>query len=125
MRPPRRAKPRPPLRIRLVSSHRRLARVRRGLAPAAAAPHAPVTLRPPPSPRHPRLAAASRPSLDASRHRGGVNASAYLPHTCLGRSGIPPAHTSLGPPPQVPLAKIEDFGAHQNQYYPLEISYFK
>jgi len=25
----------------------------------------------------------------------------------------------------VPLAKIEDFGAHQNQYYPLEISYFK
>ena len=25
----------------------------------------------------------------------------------------------------VPLGKIEDFGAHQNQYYPLEISYFK
>ena len=25
----------------------------------------------------------------------------------------------------VPLAKIEDFGAHQNQYYQLDISYFK
>ena len=25
----------------------------------------------------------------------------------------------------VPLSKIEDFGAHQNQYYQLEISYFK
>ena len=25
----------------------------------------------------------------------------------------------------VPLNKIEDFGAHQNQYYQLEISYFK
>merc|ERR1719197_2194739 len=25
----------------------------------------------------------------------------------------------------VPLSKIEDFGAHQSQYYPLEISFFK
>ena len=25
----------------------------------------------------------------------------------------------------MPLNKIEDFGAHQNQYYQLEISYFK
>lgn len=36
------------------------------------------------------------------------------------------------PPPEagrkyqsVPLAKIEDFGAHANKYYPVEVSYFK
>lgn len=57
-----------------------------------------------------------------------VNGSTYRQSTVL------VGHISQGfhPPDEVtnefesvPLAKIEDFGAHQNQYYQLDISYFK
>ncbi|KAL2915520.1 COP9 signalosome catalytic subunit rri1 [Polyrhizophydium stewartii] len=40
----------------------------------------------------------------------------------------PADYKSTSGPPQyqsIPLNKIEDFGVHWNQYYPLEISYFK
>lgn len=43
----------------------------------------------------------------------------------LSAQGYTPPNATQSEYQSVPLSKIEDFGAHANRYYPLEISHFK
>ena len=90
--------------------------------------------------------AGDRPAEDGGDGEGARAAAAPYPHVCAltfrGRWRARCLQVDIGAfrtypqgykPPEgessefesVPLNKIEDFGAHQNQYYQLEISYFK
>ncbi|KAI1317627.1 COP9 signalosome complex subunit 5 [Xylariaceae sp. FL0255] len=49
----------------------------------------------------------------------------YEPSSSSSSSSSKTGSGSGGGDPSVPLAKAQDFGAHANKYYPLEISHFK